>query len=102
VSSTSASLNGDIIHNIFTSATMTAQGDQATFIYPDAGKYAITLEIEDNKGCKAAVTNDIQIYPDPEVIFSIGNDGNCIGKDQIDLKNESTLSTGNIAGYLWD
>ncbi len=102
VTSTSGSLNGEILSTIFTSATMTAEGDQATFTYPNAGQYAITLEIEDNKGCKASSTNDIQIYPDPEVSFSIENDGNCLGKDQIDLKNESTLSQGIISAYLWD
>lgn len=102
VSSSSASANGAILNSVFSSAGTTVSGNQATFTFPETGNFPITLEIEDMKGCKASSTQFIQIYPNPEVDFSIANDGNCIGKDQIELKNKSSLSEGTIAGYLWD
>lgn len=102
VNNLSGSINGDIVNTLFTSGTFSSSDDHAVFTYPITGRYPIVLEIEDDKGCKAAITQEVTVYPNPEVAFSIGNEGNCIGKNQIQLENMSTLSEGSISAYHWD
>lgn len=86
-------------------------------IYAAGGTYTVTLEVENDVGCREEVNADVLVYPLPQVDFSIEND--CLdqmavftdmsiagtGYDITDLSwqiNDEALGTGPAASYFFD
>jgi gliding motility-associated-like protein len=69
------------------------------YAYPSGGNYNVALTIKNNYDCRATIIKPIEIYPKPQLDFSI--QGNCIGQPVI-INNLSTISGGVIKYWKWD
>lgn len=70
--------------------------------YSTASIYAVTLTATSDEGCVDAVTQDVEVYPLPEVGFSIAPQSGCEPL-QVSFIDQSTIAAGyDIALWQWD
>jgi PKD repeat protein len=62
------------------------------------GSYIVTLKATTNNGCSNTFSKTVTVFPAP--VASFAATGKCAGSD-IGLQNNSTVSDGNITGYVW-
>lgn len=70
------------------------------YVYQNSGTYNITLITTSNNNCKDTLSQEVEIYPLPNVDFSTSNA--CINQQPISFTNTSTISSGSNANYLWE
>ncbi|RPD51786.1 PKD domain-containing protein [Paracnuella aquatica] len=78
--------------------TSALQSPGATF--RTAQTYTVTLTVTD-KGVVATKSQQITVYKNPEVAFSVSAAKGCLPL-QVDFRSTATAGDGNIASYLWD
>jgi gliding motility-associated-like protein len=104
---------------MFTNGTVIASGDVVGYqwvfgdlssstqpnpdhIYATASIYPVTLSAISDEGCVDAVTQDVEVYPLPEVNFSIIPESGCAPL-QVTFTDESTIAAGyDLALWHWD
>lgn len=70
--------------------------------YQNAGDYRITLQAENNNGCKDSVNFNAKVYPDPVADFSINKAGQCINNQKFDFTNNTSVAFGGGSlSYQW-
>lgn len=97
----SVSANGSIVSWKFESNSTQVSGVQTSFSYP-SGSFPVYLQVEDAKGCKAATTRVVNVYPNPVVDFKLNENSNCIGTNPVKATNLTSISSGTVTSYLWD
>lgn len=73
--------------------------EHPTHLFPSAGTYAVTLTGVTDMGCSATATHSVEIYPNPEIDFSTGD--NCIYEIS-EFENLSSIAEGTIAEFNWE
>jgi gliding motility-associated-like protein len=68
-------------------------------LYSIASSYSVRLIVSTNNGCVDTIIKTITIYPMPAASFSAPNF--CFGNQAVFTDN-STVSSGNISGWLWN
>jgi gliding motility-associated-like protein len=84
-------------------------GDQASsaqfdpaHTYSAAGIYTATLTAVSDEGCEAMVAEDVEVYPLPEVNFSISPQSGCEPLSA-SFTDQSTIAAGyNLGNWQWD
>ncbi|MER2999000.1 PKD domain-containing protein [Pontibacter populi] len=71
---------------------------QPTYNYKQAGTYTVTLTATTENGCQNIQQKQIVVYPLPKAQFTLAP--TCIS-DVVRLRDESTVSSGNIATWSW-
>ena len=67
--------------------------------YPGPGNYTVSLTAISNNGCSNSASQNIAIYPFPNVSFL----GNQVCQNSIiNFTNTSTISSGNLSSYVWN
>lgn len=74
-------------------------GANTTHTYTNDGTFTVTLTVTTSDQCIASISNDITIFPNPNVNFSVAPA--CEGDDSYFINN-SAISSGNIDTYSWD
>ena len=70
--------------------------------YATAGTYFIKLKVTNNIGCLDSATQQVQVYPDPIVDYSVNNANQCIRDQKFNFTNNSTIAFGGGAlNYTW-
>jgi len=67
--------------------------------YADDITYAVQLVATSDRGCIDSITQDVIVGPLPVADFDFNND--CLDK-LINFTDNSTVSSGNILGWMWD
>ena len=70
-------------------------GDTASYLFPSAGSYSVSLAIESDSGCVDTTTREITIHPNAMANFNVKN--HCFDSTTV-VRNTST----NSNSYLWD
>jgi len=83
----------------FGDATTSVLQNPAAHQYSAAGTYNIQLIVTSSFGCRDTIVEPIVVSPMPLAAFS--NDTVCF-KNSIQFTDNSTVATGNIAGWLYD
>jgi len=65
------------------------------------GTYLVRLTSVSNKTCSDTFEAKVIVYPMPDAAFSVPLDSQCIGGNQYNFNNSSTLSAG-LLDYLWE
>lgn len=68
-------------------------------IYSNAGNYTVTLVVEDAKGCRDSIQQNVIVSPLPNASFTANVA--CIGNATL-FQSTSSSNFGNITTYLWD
>ena len=76
----------------------TSTSANPTKTYAAAGTYSVRLIATSTIGCKDSVSKTVTVYPKPVVKFSVSN--TCV-YNAASFTNQSTVSSGSIASYLW-
>ena len=69
------------------------------FIFSSDGQQPVTLIVTSSDGCSDTITQNVIIHPLPNALFSY--EGFC-EEDDVLFTDESTISSGQITGWLWD
>ena len=67
--------------------------------YTSAGIYTVSLIAVSDHNCTASITQTVEVYPLPNVLFSANN--NCVN-NAITFNNQSTVPNGQIVQYQWN
>lgn len=96
----SVSTNGDITNwtwdfddGNFSTDTNTSHN------YASGGFYNVSLTTINDKGCVDILTQEIYVYPQPQVDFNYSEP--CLNT-QIDFNNLTTLDSGSVVSWNWD
>jgi gliding motility-associated-like protein len=84
----------------FGNATTTT-GVTAATTYLDHGVFTITLTATSDSGCVATGSTQIEVFPNPEPVFSLIEAEGCTPHDVV-FENQSTITTGLIDSYEWN
>ncbi|HRS57587.1 MAG TPA: PKD domain-containing protein [Bacteroidia bacterium] len=81
-------------------------GDTSTAVspsksYSSANTYSVKLKAISNEACIDSVTENIRVFPQPAVQFSVNTAEQCLTGNNFSFTNSSTISSGNIT-YRWD
>lgn len=68
--------------------------------FATAGAYTVKLISTTGFGCIDSVTENISVYPQPVVDFSINNDAQCLSGNGFAFTNTSSIGTGSMQ-YQW-
>lgn len=80
----------------------TANSQQPSYTYPtDSSLYTIKLVVTSNFNCKDSTTQQVVVYPQTEIGFTINDTGQCINGNQFVYTNSTTLKSGTLT-YSWD
>ncbi len=82
----------------FGNATPTVSTQNPIHTFPGPGNYSVSLIAISNQGCSDTATQNLAIYPFPAVSFTAP--ATCQGAP-VNFSNSSSISSGNIASYLW-
>jgi gliding motility-associated-like protein len=69
--------------------------------YNTDGKYRIGLYAATNFGCKDSAFVNVTVHPDPQALFSVNDENQCLRSNEFTLKNNTTLSAGTF-NSTWD
>ncbi len=77
-------------------------GNPAKHMYANTGKYTVMLTVSTDKGCSAAVSQDITVSPIPVVDFTLPDV--CVTDSYAQFTDKSTIADNTEADftYLWD
>jgi len=82
------------------SGNFSSTSPNPTYLFGVAGNYSVTLNVEDQNGCKDTVVQNISIQEGPLVDFSSTNP---CEKQTVEFLNGSTISdTLSISSYQWN
>lgn len=79
----------------------TASAEQPDYSYPADTIYTIKLLANSNFDCKDSTEKQVVVYPQPNVVFTINDSGQCVNDNLFDFTNASTVTYGSLT-YLWD
>jgi len=80
-------------------STSSLQNPSHVFSLP--GNYQVTLEVETPGGCKGSIFHIVQVYPQPEVAFTLAPSSICAG-GSVNITNNSSSSNGFISSWQWN
>ena len=72
-----------------------------TFIFPDAGSYAVTLTATTNVGCAASVVRSVLVRPNPTANFDLSLDA-CVDNPYSFVSNSSVPAPDLLMDVNWD
>jgi gliding motility-associated-like protein len=72
---------------------------QPSHQYANAGSYNVTLNVTSSSNCTNTITQQITVYPLPNVSFTANNV--CQGLTT-NYTNNTTIASGSITNYVWD
>jgi gliding motility-associated-like protein len=73
----------------------------ARHYYRNPGTYTVRLTAISEKGCPNDSAFTVTVFPEPQVGFNIPNAEQCLGNNQFNFINTSTVLTGGFQQYLW-
>lgn len=75
------------------------KGNEVNFTMPDFGVYDLTLKLVNRAGCAAELSNQIQVYPQPNASFEAKDV--CQSTPMV-FTNLSTVAEGSVVQSWWD
>lgn len=69
------------------------------FQFDSAGIYNVSLQVTNDSGCVGSVNQNVEIFKNPNASFRVLKSCEL---DSTNFVNNTILSNGNIANYLWD
>lgn len=76
-------------------------GTQLLKTYKNEGDFNVRLITETDRNCLDTVTRKISIFPEPKAQINIADSLQCFSSNLVAFKNNSTVSSGNLA-YTWN
>ena len=69
--------------------------------YNSEGTYRVGLYAATNFGCKDSAFRNVNVYPDPQALFDINDETQCLRGNDFNLKNNTKLAAGTYSS-AWD
>ena len=69
--------------------------------YNSEGNYRVGLYAATNFGCKDSAFVNVTVHPDPQALFSVNDESQCLRANEFALKNNTLLSAGTFSSD-WD
>jgi gliding motility-associated-like protein len=79
----------------------TASTQNPSHTYAAAGTYTVTLVVNSASSCQDSVQQVINVYALPVVQFTADDTDGCV-THCVNFTDQSTVTGGNITGWLWD
>lgn len=100
---TSAIASGNITNYSwnFGDGSGTSNQQSPSYTYGVAGDYNVTLVLTSDKGCKDSIQKTITVYDNPVVNFIADDTAGCVSHC-VQFTDSSSVSNGNITGWLWE
>lgn len=77
----------------------TSTTQNPTHIYGAGGPYTVTLIVTSSNGCVDTLQQAVNVYPFPQPAFNAN--GHC-QNEAVPFADQSTISSGSIAGWQWN
>ena len=100
---TSNILTGNIVAydwNFGDAALAPSQQESPTVFYPNNGTFPVTLTATSEFGCAASVTQNVNVWPKPQVDFSANVTSGCFPVTPT-FNNLTTIASGSIVSWVW-
>lgn len=72
-----------------------------THVYTSPGTYNVTLTVGTAGGCLDSITNQVNVFPEPNLSFTTTTPSNCAGT-YVSFNNTSTTNNGAINTWSWN
>ena len=69
--------------------------------YNSGGIYKVTMYAVTNFGCEDSTSENVIVHPDPQALFDVNDDNQCLRGNKFELKNNTLLSEGTYLSS-WD
>jgi PKD repeat protein len=79
----------------------TSTSTNPTHIYASSGTYSVKLIITNANGCIDSLSQNVTVYPKPQILFSLNDTIQCVNGNSFIYTNNSSISSGSISSYKW-
>jgi gliding motility-associated-like protein len=95
----SASASGGLQHKWFFGDGQTSTALSPVHQYQAAGTYQVKLVVDNGQECLDSITQQVIVHPEPQPLFSINQQSQCLTGNQFSFSNQSGQGQGNV--HAW-
>ncbi len=102
---TAASTNKDgssLIHSWYFEQGKSVSADTASYSFTKSGKYLVKLTAESTNTCIDSALKFIEVYPQPQALFSVSKPQQCLNGNVFAFNNLSNISDNSSLNSFWD